>query len=210
MERTTSIEEAKKIFGRNFIGIEEINEISTVLGVQAPNNAPEVPYSILELEERSSDSILILGSNLLNNGGNLNLLSLREWFGTDPDKYEPCFYNQDWYLKEDFMKVTLENRWYLINKNVFDDSRAIQPDILEKHINLPKTILCAYVFFAYWFHAHEILWQNDFVWCSDKDHNGDRIYIGKYVDIDGINKNGFSIHRHLTLRHFYGAISSYI
>lgn len=52
----------------------------------------------------------------------------------------------------------------------------------------------------------EKLWYHDFVWCSDVDHNGDRIYVGKYNDIDGVNKDGFSIHRHLALRLCYGCI----
>ena len=30
--------------------------------------------------------------------------------------------------------------------------------------------------------------------------------LGKYHDVDGVNKNGFSIHRHLSLRPCYGCI----
>jgi hypothetical protein len=30
--------------------------------------------------------------------------------------------------------------------------------------------------------------------------------VGKCHDVDGINKNGFSIHRHLALRKCYGAV----
>lgn len=52
-----------------------------------------------------------------------------------------------------------------------------------------------------------MLWKHDFVWCSDMDHNGDRIYVGKYHDISGVNKNGFSIHRHLALRECYASIN---
>ena len=57
-----------------------------------------------------------------------------------------------------------------------------------------------------YFARKEYLWWHDFVWCSDVDHNGDRIYVGKYHDIDGVNKNGFSIHRHLALRPCYGSV----
>lgn len=48
-----------------------------------------------------------------------------------------------------------------------------------------------------------MLWYHDFVWCEDLDHNGDRIYVAKYHDVDVINKNGFRIHRHLALRPCY-------
>ena len=50
-----------------------------------------------------------------------------------------------------------------------------------------------------------MLWRHDFIWCDDSDHNGDRIYTGRYIDPNGINKNGFNIHRHLSIRPCYGA-----
>jgi hypothetical protein len=127
----------------------------------------------------------------------------------NPEIQEPCFYNQDWYLKEDFIQSTLENRWYLLKKNVIEESRAVLPDVLLKQkMSFPSAILCTYTFFAYYYAAGELLWYHDFVWCSDTDHNGDRIYVGKYHDIDDVNKNGFSIHRHLALRNCYAAINS--
>lgn len=55
------------------------------------------------------------------------------------------------------------------------------------------------------FSHDQYLLYHDFVWCVDVDHNGDRIYVGKYHDIDGINKNVFSIHRHLALRQCYAS-----
>ena len=195
------------MFGQNFIGVEEIANISSKLGIKLPIILPEIPFTNEELIARSTDSILILGSDMMNDGKTLNLFSLRELFGIDPDKNEPCFYNQDWYLNEDFMQTSLENRWYLISKNVFEESRSVLPSILEKKYNFPLAILCAYTFFIYWFHNKKVLWQNDFIWCADFDHNGDRIYVGKYTD--STNKNGFSIHRHLALRDSYATITVY-
>ena len=100
----------------------------------------------------------------------------------------------------------MEDGWFLIRKNVYEDSRAVQPAELMKEYAFPSAIRCTYAFFAAWFTAGIRLWEHDFVWCSDTDHNGDRIYVGKYHDIDGVNKNGFSIHRHLALRPCYGCI----
>lgn len=209
MERRTNIEFAKKKFGTNFIGVDEITMIAPKLGVQLPLIIPEIPYSKAELNAHSKDSILILGLENMANGKALTLLSLRERFGISSEIHEPCFYNQDWYLNESFLNNALESKWYLIKKNVFEESRAVQPTALENKYNLPSAILCAYTFFAYWFHSKDVLWKDDFIWCSDRDHNGDRIYVGKYVDIDGVNKNGFSIHRHLALRSCYAAIEVY-
>ena len=126
----------------------------------------------------------------------------------NPDVSEPCLYNQDWYLKEDFIDVNLHTRWFLVKKDVFDESRAVAPEeLISQKLNFPSAILCAYTFFAYYYARNEYLWWHDFVWCSDTDHNGDRIYVGKYHDVDGVNKNGFSIHRHLGLRSCYGSVN---
>lgn len=209
MERRATIEEAKQLFGEYFIGFDEIAQIATHLGVALPAVVPEFPFTKAEMQSHANDCIILLGVEKMYDGRPLTLSSLRDRFGIDPDLSEPCFYNQDWYLKEDFMNCKLESKWYLVMKDVFEDSRAVSPSLLEKRYQFPPAVLCAYTFFTCWLHAGKILWQHDFVWCSDLDHNGDRIYVGKYLDIGKVNKNGFSIHRHLALRSAYGAISVY-
>jgi hypothetical protein len=209
MERRTEIIAAKQLFGEQFIGMEEIANIAAEMGLQFPGIEPAIPYTVEELKKHAADCILILGADTTKNGKPLTLMALREQFGIDPALSEPCFYNQDWYLKEDFVQTRLENRWYLVKKNVFEESRAVLPEILERKHHFPQAVLCAYTFFAWWFHAHKVLWRDDFIWCSDTDHHHDRIYVGRYNDIDGINKNGFSIHRHLALKNSYAAISVY-
>ncbi|PIT93557.1 hypothetical protein COU00_03750, partial [Candidatus Falkowbacteria bacterium CG10_big_fil_rev_8_21_14_0_10_43_11] len=138
-------------------------------------------------------------------GQKLTLNSLRDFFGVNPEIKEPCFYNQDWYFKEKFAEQTvLKNKWYLIGKEVDKNTRGKSPETM-KGAAFPPAILTAFIFFAYYFHTDgKILWQQDFIWCSDKDNNGDRIYTGRYIDPDRINKNGFNIHRHLSIRQCYG------
>ena len=50
------------------------------------------------------------------------------------------------------------------------------------------------------------LWNYDYVWCKDRDNTGDQIYVGRYTDPDGINADGFEIHRHLSIKKSYGAL----
>lgn len=208
MERTT-VDEARLIFKDNFIGFDELLllfEQFYPLG-ETTFSIPGIPWNKALLEKLADNYILILGMPSWG-GVNLSIRNIRNRFGIDPELSEPCFYNQDWYINENFIDETLELKWYLIRKNVFDNSRAVDPDILAEHdMKFPSAILCCYTFFAFYFARGAKLWEYDFVWCCDKDHNGDRIYVGKYTDIDGINKNGFSIHRHLALRPCYGAIS---
>lgn len=202
-------EAVKQLFGKNFIGKDELKPFFNALGFgEVEVKEYPIQYSNADLQKAANDGYILIYGAASINGQNITLKLLREKFGVNPDKSEPCLYNQDWYMKEDFMDMTLENRWYLIKKDVFEESRAVMPvDLTQKGLNFPPAILCGYTFFAYYFARNEYLWWHDFVWCCDTDHNGDRIYVGKYHDIDGVNKNGFSIHRHLALRPCYGSVN---
>ena len=53
---------------------------------------------------------------------------MRNIFGFEPLIFEPCFYNQDWYLKQNFLdKKNLSTGWYLISKFLLDDTRGNNP-----------------------------------------------------------------------------------
>lgn len=201
-------EAVKKLFGKNFFGKEELKPFFNALGFEEVE-VQECPiqYNDADLLKAANDGYIMIYGAASINGKNITLKFLREKFGVNPDESEPCLYNQDWYMKEDFMDLALDNRWYIIKKDVFEESRAVMPgDLTQRGLNFPSAILCGYTFFAYYFVCNEYLWWHDFVWCCDTDHNGDRIYVGKYHDIDGVNKNGFSIHRHLALRACYGSV----
>lgn len=189
----------------NYIGPTQLNELALFSGVIDYEVAP-IPFSEEELQRRKDDYYLIYGAPRFADGSLVTIRSFLSVFGKNPDDGEPCFYNQDWYEKEDFIDKPLQEGWFLIRKNVYEDSRAVQPKDLMKLHSFPSAISCVYAFFVVWLCRDIKLWYHDFVWCSDTDHNGDRIYVGKYNDVDGKNKNGFSIHRHLELRSCYGCI----
>ena len=209
MERI-AIGQAKELFGSHFIGWDELKPLLEKLGLSLSSiRIPDIHYTLDDLEKKSKDYILILGIPELD-GKKLSIANFRNCFGVNPDISEPCFYNQDWYMNEKFIHDTLELRWYLLKKDAIEDSCAVQPtELLKEHISFPSAILCVYTFFAYYYAQKGLLWYHDFIWCSDTDHNGDRIYVGKYHDVDGVNKNGFSIHRHLALRNCYASITLY-
>lgn len=207
MERTTSLADAKQIMGDSLIGPEELSSIANKMGIERLRSYPVIPFSAKELYEKRENYILILGTSQMKDGTALTLKSLRDKFGTNPDLSEPCFYNQDWYLNEKFIVKSLEKKWHLLRKNVFEESRGKNPDIISAQYKMPSAIICAFAFLSnYLINKGALLWEHDFIWCNDLDCNGDRIYVGKYHDINGINKNGFSIHRHLSIRNHYGAV----
>jgi len=209
MEGRTTIIEAKEIFGKNFLGPNELDCLFDRFGAGANyDNLVSIHYSREELINAANEGyILVYGVDKLGEM-KISIKLFRDTFGYNPEISEPCLYNQDWYLSEDFINKQIEEGWYLIRKDVFESSRAVMPqELLLKDIKFPSAVLCIYTFFAYYFAYGELLWYHDFIWCDDLDHNGDRIYVGKYHDVDGVNKNGFSIHRHLALRPCYGAVT---
>ncbi len=201
-------EAVKKLFGDNFIGEDELRPLLDRLGFHDYEiKERNFPFDDACLKRAAAEGYILIWCVTDIDGQEITIRFLREKFGINPDISEPCFYNQDWYLSELFVDIPLNEQWYLIKKSVLDETRAVQPSELSKiGFNFPPAILCLWTFFAYYFAKREYLWYHDFVWCSDLDHNGDRIYVGKYHDIDGVNKNGFSVHRHLALRHCYGSI----
>lgn len=199
--------------GVNFIGPDELSGIAGKMNIpdaRTLGNIPPIPYREDDVAAVRSTHLMILGAPKAADGTPLTLVKMRAHLGWDPATSEPCFYNQDWYLKEKFAnETTLEPRWYLVRKEVVEATRGktvdAGKDALAEHEQLPSAMVTAYAFFAYYFlTGGQLLWKNDFIWCADTDANGDRIYTGRYVDPKGVNKNGFNIHRHLSVRPCYG------
>ncbi len=205
MSENVSIADVKAIMGDNFIGVDELHKINENR-LKIPSKIPEIEFCIDELIKKKDDYLMILGLDEFENGSPVTIRNMIKVFGKNPDIKEPCFYDQDWYEKEHFIDKQMDNQWFLVKKDVYETSRAVQPDALIKKYKFPSSIKCCYSFFYTWLCKDIVLWNHDFVWCCDTEHNGDRIYVGKYHDVDCVNKNGFSIHRHLTLRECYGCI----
>ncbi len=208
MESTT-VGAAKKILGTNFIGVDELSSIADKMNLLQPSKMnkplPVIPYSEEQLLKVAGTHVLFLAIPFNAEEAPLSLMEMRDFFGIDPAIKEPCFYNQDWYVREQFVhEPLLEYRWYLLRKTLIDETRG--KGIESDNENLPSALVCAYAFFVYCYHANKYLWESDFVWCNDTDANGDRVYVGRYIDPQGIAKNGFSIHRHLRLSKMYGQI----
>lgn len=184
------------------IGPEELQKLTFLAGEKI--DTPSIPFSKEMLERCAQSHILVFTPQI----ETLTIVRMRDLFGMDPHKNEPCMYNQDWYLKEEFANKPPDGKWHLIRKDVLEEVRAKQPKEIESKLvnqSFPSAITATFTFFAWYFLKGEALWKHDFLWCSDTDHNGDRIYVGRYEDPDGVNSNGFNIHRYLSLRPAYSA-----
>ena len=190
------------------IGAAELEALTWPLKVDT-SSVPAILFSDDAMKKYAHTHILFFTPQKYVDSSPITLNSLRSAFGTDQAASEPCFYNQDWYLKEAFASQPLDGAWHLIRKDVLEDARARLPEDIERTLPgeaFPTAVTCAFAFFAWWFHTGgQRLWEHDFVWCSDRDHNGDRVYVGRYEDPDGVNKNGLNVHRFLSLRKSYSA-----
>lgn len=195
---------AKKLFGKNIIGPDEFKNFPSTF--KLPKITEEIDIHIDNLDY--SKYILLFGPNLMEDGSKLNINKMLNIFGKKSSKNQVAFYNQDWYLREDFAINQLGNKWYLVQKEIVNDSRGATPSNEFKN-NLPSAVLCTFLFFTWWFKTKEVLWENDYVWCSDFDNQGDQIYVGKYRDLINKKRSGYSIHRHLSIRKNYGCIRSF-
>ena len=203
MNNEIDIVVAKEIMGDNFLGPDELS----LFGLKKFNvdkAGKTVPFSAEELIKRRKNYLLVYAASSFADGTPVTIRHLKELISKQNTR--PSFYNQDWYDKEEFIDVQLDEGWFFIRKEVYEESRAVSPDVLSENYTFPSAIRCTYSFFVAWICLNMKLWYEDFVWCSDVDHNGDRIYVGKYHDVDGINNDGFSIHRHLALRKCYTCI----
>jgi len=173
---------------------------------------PPIPLPLEEIENLSDNYILYLIPPFHLNNNSLSIKSLRDIFGLNPKNADSvCFYNQDWYIKESFfLKSNSHYKWNLVEKDVSDTSLGRTNFDLINNLNykLPSALDLTFLFFTYYSLFKEILWSYNFIWTSDKDSNNDSIYVGRYFDPNGIAKDGFSIHRHLSITKVYGGINS--
>lgn len=210
----TSYLDAQNIMRKHFIGLKELASIADEFGLPelSPDSIPEIHFHEDMLREKAESHLLILGMKRFKDGTPMTINAIRARVGMDPAQHEPCMYHQDWYLKERFAEmVTPELRWYLIGRHVFPETRGVMPDMIESTLEegtgFPSAVVATYTFFVtsmLW--KDTFLWKHDYIWCDDKDHQGDRIYVGRYEDKEKINQHGFNIHRHLSIKPLYGAV----
>lgn len=182
----------KSIFQKNFIGIEELQSISAIK-FNWNHPVPQIPFTAEQISNCADTHLLILSYPHLLSDELISISYLKCIF-------KELFYFQDWYEKEPFVNCPLDMGWYLIPRRISDSSRGKLPNSQK----LYNATLLTYVFIIRYITSGEVLWPYDYIWCDDTDSNGDRIYVGRYFDPLKINKDGFSIHRHLSIKKNYG------
>lgn len=108
----------------------------------------------------------------------MNLLDLR---AAHPKR----FYPQDWFRDQRFMRRVLTFRRTTLPRRVL---LGVVPNL--DAVGLPPAVTMAHLFLLT---PDDDLWRG-FFWCDDRDHIGQRIYVG---GVCAENDMRFEIHRHL-------------
>ncbi len=112
----------------------------------------------------------------------LREMTLREMIDAHPDK----FYPQTWYDGEAFMD-TPDNTTTLWPNNVRDGVPRFMARPLYRAVDLAQLWLRG---------PTDLIWSR-YLWTSDTDSQGQRVYVGQ-------NGKGLEIHRHLHLTERWG------
>jgi hypothetical protein len=180
---TTSQKRARKIMGKNFLGVEEVVECFGIqLTQEELTKVAEIPFTEATLQECKDTHILFLGVNHDKEGKPLTINRFREMF---PSTGQPRFYSYEdaWYNKEKFAtKETPELKWYLIRKTVTEESRSKnyqeQEKLLKENEERERAIVYVYGIFLMFKARNERLFESDYVWCTDLDSFGPRVLVG--------------------------------
>jgi hypothetical protein len=123
----------------------------------------------------------------------LNILNLRNIFGTDPSK-PPSFFDHPWYLDEAFAKEDCEPGWHFLRAAVLPDSIS-QPihyarRLHEQGMELPSAIEVVLMLFLHYVGTGEQLLQKKHTWCRDQAS------MDRFVTVGAFGRNGLFVSAH--------------
>jgi len=208
---SVELEEARELFGKDFLGPEAIQKTFQVEFSPKELEAIEcIPFSREDLEQaKSLGMMLVLRAGKDERGDPLTLNRMRELFekgdrlGDPKKKKSRVFCDQSWYDNEDFAtKATTQLGWGLVMKDVLPESLgknwSDQQRVLEEwaqknnldpatvHRRTPVEVV--YDLLAYYGGNKEALLENRWDWTATESYDGPPVLVGSF-DSDGLNVN---------------------
>lgn len=118
------------------------------------------------------------------------MITLRTLVDAQPERFHP----QTWYLGEAFLDVELPEDVPPRSPSRLSHIGAVPPQVAPM-LPLAVTLVAAYLRRPF-----DPIWAR-YLWCRDKDAQGQRIYVGGVTDANG---RKFEIHRHLAITAQWG------
>jgi hypothetical protein len=182
IEPSVNQDEARKIMGKNFFGVQEAMKHFGVNPTRAQLAAlSEIPFST-EMLTRCKDTHVLIAVFPL------TLLEIRAKVSKNKAK---VFYGQDWYDKLPFAKTSTLG-WQLVRKTPVENSTSKpwdeQQALLCKDEATPTVHVVVYTMVGHFLNTGERLFENIWVRTSDVDSGGDRVGVG-FFDAGGLEVN---------------------
>ncbi len=180
-----SPQRAREIMGDNFLGVDAIQKAFGVrLTEQERPDIQRVPFSEKTLRECKDSHILFLGIARDPSRQPLTIQRLREMF---PAGGQPRFrsYPKPGEIRDAYAtKDTPDLRWYLIARNLRQDSRSKpywqQEQFLEPNEYRERAVVYVYMMFLVHKARGERLFPDDLVWCKSTGSDGAPVAAGYF------------------------------
>ena len=206
-EAHIEFEEAKEIFGPDFLGPEAVEATFSVeLSQDELNQIENIPFTREELEQaKKLGMMLVLRVSRVGKDKSAKPLTIKQLRGVfkgedklgDPKKKKSqIFYDQSWYDKEDFAtKATPSLGWGLVTKKILEESRNQnldqQKEILKKwaekngidpaQIKRRTPVEIAYDTLLYYGTNKESQLENTWDWTEVRSSGGGFVSVGYFV-----------------------------
>ncbi|MCH8741699.1 hypothetical protein IH779_02265 [Patescibacteria group bacterium] len=188
--RTSSQELSREIMGNNFLGVEEVVEHFGISLVQEElAKIAEVPFFEATLQECKDSHVLFLGVPVNRVGNPLTVNYFRDMFPADSPRfwaYQDSRYDRERFATEE----TCELRWYLLRKSILDESRPLdykeQNYLLQENEYRERAIVYIFCELLMFRARSELLFKDDWVWCTDVDSDGSQVRVGRPLVSEGL------------------------
>lgn len=179
---------AYDIMREDLFGVRDVTQVFGKFWLQESQRSilSSVPFSEATLEKCKADGFkLFLGINQNINGDILTIKCFRRMF---PE----LFGEEDNFSSYEFAKRTvIEPEWYLVKDSVIEESRGKsypdQEKILNENECRGNAVLYIYLMCLMCKVRGERLFDEDFVWCADKNGEEGRVFAGFSQAVININ-----------------------
>lgn len=179
---------ARDIMGEDLFGIRDVAQAFGKFWLQESQRSilRSVPFSVDTLEKCKADGFkLFLGINQNRDGDVLTIECFRgmfpELFG-EKDNFSSCKFAK---------RTIIEPEWYLVKASIVEESRKKpyqdQEEILNKNEYREDAVLYIYLMCLVHKVRGERLFDEDFVWCADKNGEEGRVFAGFSQAVININ-----------------------
>jgi hypothetical protein len=185
---TKSYHDAKVIMGRNFLGIEEVEQ---AFGVKYSSGdrakLAQVPFDEVTLKTCAKTYVLVAGFPM-------SINDIRQKVRGNAARLFYSALGDAWFEREQFAQIAVGVRWFLLRKEPVQNSTSKtygeQEGLIPQNEEIPFARDVVFATVALFVITGERLFENVYVRCRDVSSGGRRVLVGDF-DRGGLRINGY-------------------